>query len=132
MTDTTRTTVTLTEYYMERIDRLVGKFATTKAQVISKIVERFLDSNVYFDIIKQIEQEEQEKEDVEKRKEKELAKKPEIYKQKIKNVLSGANKIPIEEFLDYLNIDSTFFFDHLPKWKEEFNFTYEDNKIIRK
>ncbi|MFX0072569.1 MAG: hypothetical protein ACFFAO_15900 [Candidatus Hermodarchaeota archaeon] len=129
MTDTTRTTVTLTEYYMERIDRLVGKFATTKAQVISKIVELFLDSKNYFSLIERLEQ---EKEAEEKRKAKDLAKKPEIYEQKIRNVLSGGNKIPIEEFLNYLNIDTTFFFDHLPKWKEEFNFTYEDNKIIRK
>jgi hypothetical protein len=128
MTDTVRTTVTLTEQYMKRIEKLVGKFATSRAQVISKIVENFLDSSNYFDYLNQLER---EKEIEEKEMLKKLAKRPEVYDKRIKNILSGANKIPLEEFLDYLNIDSTFFYDMLAEWREQYNFTCESGIIIK-
>jgi len=128
MTDTARTTVTLTERYMKRIEKLVGKFATTRAQVIGKIVESFLDSTDYFSYLKQLKREREiEEEEMEKKK----AKLPEIYDKRIRNVLSGANKIPINEFLNYLNIDFTFFYDMLSEWKDKYNFTYEDGKILK-
>lgn len=128
MTDTARTTVTLTERYMKRIEKLVGKFATTRAQVIGKIVENFLDSTDYFSYLKQLKREREiEEEEMEKKK----AKLPEIYDKRIRNVLSGANKIPINEFLNYLNIDFTFFYDMLSEWKDKYNFTYEDGKILK-
>ena len=128
MTDTARTTVTLTETYMKRVENLVGKFGTTKAQVISKIVENFLDSTNYFNYLKQLEKEKE-------REEKEFARKkaqqPEVYDKRIKNILPGANKIPINEFLEYLNIDFTFFFDNLSEWKDKYNFTYESGMILK-
>ncbi len=128
MTDTARTTVTLTERYMKRIEKLVGKFATTRAQVIGKIVENFLDSRDYFSYLKQLKREREiEEEEMEKKK----AKLPEIYDKRIRNVLSGANKIPINEFLNYLNIDFTFFYDMLSEWNDKYNFTYEDGKILK-
>ena len=128
MTDTARTTVTLTERYMKRIEKLVGKFSTTRAQVIGKIVENFLDSTDYFSYLKQLEREREiEEEEMEKKK----AKLPEVYDKRIRNVLSGANKIPINEFLNYLNIDFTFFYDMLSEWKDKYNFTYEDGKILK-
>ena len=126
MTDTARTTVTLTERYMKRIEKLVGKFATTRAQVISKLVENFLDSTDYFNYLKQLES---EREIEEKEVAKKLAKLPEVYDKRIKNVLSGANNIPINEFLNYLKIDSTFFYDNLSEWKDKYNFTYENGLI---
>lgn len=128
MPDTARTTVTLTESYMKRIEKLVGKFATTRAQVISKIVENFLDSPDYFNYLKQLEK---EKEIEENKIAREMAKQPEVYDKRIKNVLSGANKIPIHEFLNYLNIDSAFFYDMLSEWKNKYNFKYEDRMIVK-
>ncbi len=128
MPDTARTTVTLTKNYMRRIEKLVGKFATTRAQVISKIVESFLDSKEYFDYLKQLER---EKEIEEEQMVKKMARQPEVYNNRIRNILSGANKIPINEFLDYLNIDFTFFYDMLAEWKDKYNFLYEDGKIIK-
>jgi hypothetical protein len=128
MTDTARTTVTLTERYMKRIENLVGKFATTRAQVISKIVENFLDSADYFNYLQQLEREKLIEEDAVAKK---MAKQPEVYDKRIKNVLSGANKIPIEEFLNYLNIEIRFFYDKLPEWKNKYNFTYEEGIILK-
>ncbi|MFX1444530.1 MAG: hypothetical protein ACFFHV_14040 [Promethearchaeota archaeon] len=128
MTDTIRTTVTLTERYMNRIEKLVGKFATTRAQAISKIVENFLDSANYFNYLKQLER---EKEIEENEMAKRMAKKPEVYDKRIKNIFSGANNISINEFLDYLNIDYTFFFDMLSEWKDKYNFTYENGKVFK-
>ena len=128
MTDTARTTVTLTERYMKRIENLVGKFATTRAQVISKIVENFLDSEKYFNYLQQLEREKSLEQEAMAKK---LAKQPEIYDKRIKNVLSGANKIPINEFLKYLNVDFTFFYDMLPEWKNKYNFTYDEGIIVK-
>ena len=128
MPDTLRTTVTLTERYMKQIDKLVGKFATTKAQVISKIVENYLDSEDYFTYIKQLEF---EKEIEAKKMAEQSAKQPEVYDAKIRNILSGANKIPIQEFLDYLNIDINFFYDMISEWKDKYNLVYEDGKILK-
>ncbi len=128
MTDTARTTVTLTERYMKRIENLVGKYATTRAQVISKIVENFLDSAEYFNYLQQLDLEKLLEEEAIA---KEMAKQPEVYEKRIKNVLSGANKIPINEFLNYLNIDLNFFYDMLPEWKIKYNFTYEEGIILK-
>ncbi len=128
MTDTARTTVTLTERYMKRIEKLVGKFASTRAQVISKIVENFLDSTDYFSYLKRLEREREIEEEEMARK---TAKLPEVFDERIRNVISGANKIPINEFLNYLNIDFTFFYDMLSEWKDKYNFTYEDGTILK-
>ena len=123
MTETTRTTVTLTENYMEKVEELVGTFATTKAQVISKIVEMFFDNPNNLAFLNQI------KEDRKKREE-EQARKPEIIEKKIKNLVTGANVITLSSFLDYLKINNDFLFDHLPEWKEKYNIILDLDKII--
>ena len=128
MTDTARTTVTLTERYMKRIEKLVGKFATTRAQVISKIVENFLDSDEYFNYLQQLEQEKLKEEEILA---KQNAKQPEIYDKRIRKILSGSNKIPRDEFLNYLNIDLKFFYDKLSEWKSKYNITYEEGTILK-
>lgn len=113
---------------MKKIQSLVGSFATTRAQVISKITEIFLDSPKYFEYIKRLSEENKAEEE---QKAKEEAKKPEVINRRIKNILSGSNKIPLEDFLSYLKIDTGFFYDNLSGWKEKYNF-YVEKKIILK
>jgi len=43
MTETTRTTVTLSKISMNQVKELVGVFGSTTASVISRIVEHFFD-----------------------------------------------------------------------------------------
>jgi len=128
MTETTRTTVTLTPNYMDKIEELVGAFATTKAQVISKIVEKFFDSPENLALIENLRKEKKKKED---QRIKEEAKNPALIDKRITNVLTSANKIPIDSFLTYLKIDIEFFYDNLPKLKEKYKIRLVNNKIIK-
>lgn len=124
MTDTKRTTVTLSTNYMNKVEELVDVYATTKAQVISKIVENFFDNPDNIHLLEKLREE--------KKKLKKKNQEPEKIENKIDMILKSANKIPISNFLDYLEIDMHYFFDNLPKWQEKFNIYYEDDRILKK
>ncbi|MHA1292647.1 MAG: hypothetical protein ACTSQJ_08285 [Promethearchaeota archaeon] len=128
MTNTVRTTVTLTQYYMNKIEKLVGSFSTTRAQVMSKIIENFIDSKKYINIINQIKM---EKEVEKKERAKKEAKRPEIIEQRIKKILAGADEIPLDSFLKYLNIEEDFFYEKVAKWSLKYKFKVLNNKIFR-
>jgi len=121
MTDTTRTTVTLTNSSMIIIEKLVGVFGTTRAQVISNIVDRFLNNSNNLPLLYELE------------KRKKQLQKPEdnIIGQKINKLLIGANLIPLDSFLKHLDIDESFFYERNHIWSQKFNYYLEDNKIIK-
>ena len=124
MTDTKRTTVTLSTNYMNKVEELVDVYATTKAQVISKIVENFFDNPDNIHLLEKLREE--------KKKLKKKNQEPEKIENKIDMILKSANKIPISNFLDYLEIDMHYFFDNLHKWQEKFNIYYKDDRKIKK
>ena len=120
MTETTRTTVTLSEFNMSLIEDLIGILGNTKAQVISTIVEKFLQTEENISLLEKLK-------DIKKNKE---AKKPDIIYNKITNLVAGTKTIELESLLNYLNIDLDFFYNNLPEWKEKFGMII-DNKLIR-
>ncbi len=126
MTDTTRTTVTLSEFNMSLIEDLIGILGTTKAQVITAIVERYLQNEENIALIEKLK-------DLKNRKEieniREKARDPVEIEKKINNLRVSTKTIEILSFLDYLKIDLEFFYDNLPIWKEEYGFSI-DNKLI--
>ncbi len=121
MTDTTRTTVTLTTSIMNLVDDLVGVFGATKAQVIGNIVEYFLNDSKNFTLLNEL------------RKRKRKLKHPEdhILENKINTLLKGANKIPLDSFLNYLEIEESFFYEKNHIWSQQFKYYLEDNKIVK-
>jgi len=121
MTDTTRTTVTLTKSIMKLVEELVGVFGATKAQVIGNIVEYFINDSNNFPLLNEL------------RNRKRKLKHPDekIIEHKITILLKGANKIPLEAFLRFINIDDSFFYEKNHIWSEKFNYYLEDNKIIK-
>ena len=120
MTETTRTTVTLSEFNMSLVEDLIGILGNTKAQVISTIVEKYLQTEKNISLLEKLK-------DIKKNKE---AMKPEIINDKIKNLIAGTKAIEIDNLIDYLKIDLDFFYDHLPEWKEKYGMII-DNKLIR-
>jgi len=121
MTDTTRTTVTLTTSIMNLVEDLVGVFGATKAQVIGNIVEYFLNDSKNFALLNEL------------RRRKMKLKTPEnqIIEKKIILLLKGANKIPLDSFLKFLEIEESLFYEKNHIWSQKFKYYLEDNKIIK-
>lgn len=121
MTDTKRTTVTLTTSIMNLVGDLVGVFGATKAQVISNIVENFLNDSKNFPLLNELR----------KRKMKLEHPDDETIEHKITLLLKGANKIPLESFLNFLEIEESIFYEKNHIWSQKFKYYLEDNKIIK-
>jgi hypothetical protein len=121
MTDTARTTVTLTSSIMNLVEDLVGVFGATKAQVIGNIVEYFLNDSKNFTLLNEL------------RKRKRKIKHPDdkLIEHKINILLKGANMIPLDSFLDFLDLEESFFYERNHIWSQKFNYYVEDNKIIK-
>ncbi len=124
MTDTTRTTVTLEQSYMDLVEKLVGVYGATKAQVISRIVQHFFDNSQNFALIN----------DLKIRKRNLDLSKDDIVKEKIKNYLKIYPKgRTIDEFKEDISksfkIEPEYIIDHLIEWIEKFNLKQEDGII---
>ncbi|MHA1726525.1 MAG: hypothetical protein ACTSYC_09775 [Promethearchaeota archaeon] len=128
MTDTSRTTVTLSEFNMQMVEKLIGILGNTRAQVISAIVENYFRDEKNLKLIEKLIT---LKKDIEEEKVKEESKKIDIIEKKISNILLVADYIPLTSFLKYLNIDLEFFYDNVLEWKKKFNFKIENDKIIK-
>ena len=121
MTDTTRTTVTLTTSIMDLVEDLVGVFGATKAQVIGNIVEYFLNDSKNFTLLNELK----------KRKMKLKPPDYQVIEKKITLLLKGANKIPLDSFLKFLEIGESLFYEKNHIWSHKFKYYLEDNKIIK-
>jgi hypothetical protein len=121
MTETTRTTVTLSKISMNQVKELVGVFGSTPASVISRIVEHFFDYGKFDDVIDKI-----------KAKKRELFP-PEdtIINNKIKNLFKGANKIPFNDFVDFLQVDKKLVLENIHIWTEKYNIKIIENLVIK-
>lgn len=128
MTDTTRTTVTLSEFNMYMVEKLIGILGNTKAQVISNIVESYFQDDKNLELVEKLIN---LKKSRERKKLKLEAKNKNIIKKKLSNILSVSDKIPVDSLLKYLNIDLNYFYDNIKDWKDEFKFLIENNKIIK-
>ncbi|HEC36704.1 MAG TPA: hypothetical protein ENI29_00620 [bacterium] len=120
MTETTRTTVTLNKSYMRLVEELVDVFGTTKAQVISNIVEYFLNDNKNDALLDKLRA----------RKRKEIPPSDLEVDNKIKKYLSISDKIPFNVFVEHLRLDIDYAVNHLDEWAKRYDFKFIDNKIV--
>ncbi|MHA1459923.1 MAG: hypothetical protein ACTSO8_00430 [Promethearchaeota archaeon] len=121
MTETTRTTVTLSKISMNQVKELVGVFGSTPASVISRIVEHFFDYGKFDDVIDKIKAKKRElfpPEDI-------------IINNKIKNLFKGANKIPFNDFVDFLQVDKKLVLENIHIWTEKYNIKIIENLVIK-
>jgi len=121
MTDTARTTVTLSLVSMKQVEDLVGVFGNSPASVISRIVEHFFDYGRFDDVLTKL-----------------RAKKRTLYppdektlKEKILNLFKGADKIPLNDFVDYLEVDKTFVLDNIFEWSQKYGIKLVENRMVR-
>lgn len=121
MTETTRTTVTLSKISMNQVKELVGVFGSTPASVISRIVEHFFDYGKFDYVIEKM-----------KAKKRELFPPDDItINNKIKNLFKGVNKIPFEDFVDFLQVDSKYVLESIHIWTERYNIKIIENLVIK-
>jgi len=119
MTETKRTTVTFSNIYMNMIDELVGVFGRTQAAVINNIVQHFFNDSNNFALLDELRS---------RKKKKPIE---EIVVQKLEKLLKGTKSIKLNHFLEYLNIDRNYLFDHLEEWKSRFNLKLDYDKILK-
>lgn len=123
MADTDRTTITLAQFYMDCVENCIGILGTSRTQVISKIVEIFfnkLENLEWMDNIRK------------KRKIDENRKlDPAKFDEKIRNFLKIADNIPLNEFIDFLNIDMDIARKNLHFWAEKFDFRLDNQRIVK-
>ena len=121
MTETTRTTVTLSRISMNEVKALVGVFGSTPASVISRIVDHFFDYGRFDDIIEKM-----------KVKKRELFPPDEaIINEKIKNLFKGADKIPFADFINFLQVDKKLVMENIHIWTEKYNIKIIENLVIK-
>ncbi|MHA2394311.1 MAG: hypothetical protein ACXAEX_20430 [Promethearchaeota archaeon] len=121
MTETTRTTVTLNKSYMKLVDDLVDVFGSTKAQVISNIVEYFFNDSKNDPLLEKLKA----------RKRKEKIPDEQELNEKIGKYLKISDQIPFDVFVEHLKLDREFAIGRLEDWGKKYNFMFIDNKIIK-
>ncbi len=121
MTETTRTTVTLSRISMNEVKALVGVFGSTPASVISRIVDHFFDYGRFDDVIEKM-----------KAKKRELFPPNDaIINEKIKNLFKGADKIPFADFINFLQVDKKLVMENIHIWTEKYNIKIIENLVIK-
>jgi len=121
MTETTRTTVTLSRISMNEVKELVGVFGNTPASVISRIVDHFFDYGRFDDVIKKM-----------KTKKRELYPPDDaIINERIKNLFKGADKIPFADFINFLQVDKKLVMENIHIWTEKYNIKIIENLVIK-
>ena len=121
MTETTRTTVTLSRISMNQVKELVGVFGSTPASVISRIVDHFFDYGRFDDVIEKM-----------KAKKRELFPPDDaIINERIKNLFKGADKIPFADFINFLQVDKKLVMENIHIWTEKYNIKIIENLVIK-
>ncbi len=121
MTETTRTTVTLSRISMNEVKELVGVFGSTPASVISRIVDHFFDYGRFDDVIEKM-----------KAKKRELFPPDDaIINERIKNLFKGADKIPFADFINFLQVDKKLVMKNIHIWTEKYNIKIIENLVIK-
>ena len=121
MPETTRTTVTLSQISMNQVRELVGVFGSTPASVISRIVDHFFDYGRFDDVLVKM-----------KAKKRELFPPDEVLiNEKIKNLFKGANKIPFDDFINFLQVDKKLVLENIHIWTEKYKIKIIENLVVK-
>jgi hypothetical protein len=106
---------------MNQVEELIGVFGNTTASVISRIVEHFFDYGKFDDVLERL-----------RGKKRELYPPEEaIINKKIINLFKGANKIPFEDFIEYLEVNKSYILNNLHVWAEKYNIKIVENLVIK-
>ena len=123
MADTDRTTITLAQFYMDSVEDCIGILGLSRTQVITKIVEIFFDKPENIEWVEKL----RKKRNLIQSKKSNLS----IIEEKINNYLKISDNIPLNEFIDFLNIDMEIAREYLHNWAEKFNFRLDNQRILK-
>ena len=123
MADTDRTTITLAQFYMDSVEDCIGILGMSRTQVITKIVEIFFDKPENIEWVEKL----RKKRNLIQSKKSNLP----IIEEKINNYLKISDNIPLNEFIDFLNIDMEIAREYLHNWAEKFNFRLDNQRILK-
>jgi len=121
MTDTERTTVTLSAINMKLVNELIGVYGNTQAAVISNIVKHFFEDSKNYPLLEKLKA----------RKRKFNPPEKEEIEEQITNLLEWANNIPFEDFIKDLNLDRQYVVENFHEWAKKYNIKRIDNKIVK-
>jgi len=123
MADTDRTTITLPQFYIDSVEDCIGILGMSRTQVITKIVELFFDKPENIELVETL----KKKRSLIQSKKSSLA----IIEEKINKYLMISDNIPLNEFIDFLNIDMEIAREYLHSWAEKFNFRLDNQRILK-
>lgn len=123
MADTDRTTITLAQFYMDSVEDCIGILGMSRTQVITKIIEIFFDKPENIEWVEKL----RKKRNLIQSKKSNLP----IIEEKINNYLKISDNIPLNEFIDFLNIDMEIAREYLHNWAEKFNFRLDNQRILK-
>ncbi|TFF89054.1 MAG: hypothetical protein EU548_08135 [Promethearchaeota archaeon] len=129
MSDSDRTSITLSKILWDLVDDCVGTIGYNRSQVIGVVLQDFFKKP---ENLKSIEKLKNIREKKLKKAIREQPKEPDIIEQKIKEILTFSTKIKKETFLDYLEITEEYFKDNVYEWSQKFDFVLEMDVIKKK
>ncbi len=129
MSESDRTSITLTKILWDLVDDCVGTIGYNRSQVIGIILHDYFQNP---DKLRSIKELKIIREENLKRTNREKTKESNIIEQKITEVLSFSEKITIDFFIDYLEITLDYFKKNVFEWSQKFNFIIDDQIIKKK
>ena len=128
MTKSSRTSIRLTNNLWDFIDNSIGVIGYNRSSVIGAIILSYFKNEKNRNELKSMKKDYTE---IIENLKKEKARESENFHEKLKNFLEVSDRIPLETFIEHLNIDSRFFHDNLYNWAKKYNFIFENNIIIK-
>lgn len=128
MPESIRTSIRLTKILWDFIDNSIGVLGYNRSAVIETIIFSYFKEEKNRNEIKTMQKDRTE---IINNRLKIKAKIPEDIQDRLINLLEIADNIPIDTFIEHLNIDSRIFHENLYSWAKKFNFKFENDKIIK-
>lgn len=113
----------LTPFIVNIIDDLIGIWGENRDEIIQSIIEKFFFNEKNLQLIEHL-----------RKSETEFSKKKlneEEIHQRLSNLFTFANDIPIDFFCEYLHISKREFYDNLANWSRTYKFKWINSKIIK-
>ncbi len=120
MTDTERTTITISNYNMNIVKSLIGIKGNTAASVIAGIISSWIDQNL------------QEIKEHLKMKELMLPPPEEKINNKILSIIENSEKLKIDDLSKACGIDRQLIIGNISKWSKKFNIVIDGDFIVKK
>ncbi len=120
MTDTERTTITLSNYHMNIIKSLIGIKGNTAASVIAGVIASWIDQN-----LQEIKEHLQMKKLM-------LPPSEEEINKKLKLIMENFEKLKIDDLAKLCKIDRQLIIENIAYWSKKYNIIISGDFVIKK